>query len=139
MANSNGNDSTGVSITIDNIINVETELSRVKKLQDSNTCTTQEVLSSIVSSINEAKRELKDGIPTSEALKSLRERLSDAGHREKAGATQKVYHAGLARLSKTIDKVGDPPCFVLVLRVSEVRVCVCSSGRDFALVSEHWW
>ncbi len=109
MAASNGNDSMGAGITIENIINVETELNRVKKLQDSNACVTQEVISSIVSSIKEVKRELKDGIPTSTALESLRKGLSDTGHREKAGTMQKAYHAGLAKLSKAIDKVGGPP------------------------------
>ncbi len=109
MAASNGNDSTGAGITTENVINVETELSWVKKLQNSNACVTQEVISSIVSSIKEAKRELKDGTPTSTVLELLRKGLSDAGHKEKAGTMQKTYHAGLAKLSKKIDKVGSPP------------------------------
>ncbi len=112
MAASNRSDSTGTGITLENVGNVVTELNRVKKLQDSNARMAQEVVSFIVSSIEEAKRELKGGTPTSVALESLRMRLSDSGRREKAGTVQKAYHAGLAKLRKTIDKVCGPFYFV---------------------------
>ncbi len=130
MAASNGSDSTGSGITLENIINVEAELKRVKKLQDSNAHVTQEVVSSITSSIEEAKNELKGGTPTSTVLESLRKVLSDAGHREKAGAMQKAYHAGLGKLIKTTDKVCSLFCLpCLFLRVLEVRVS--DGGRGF--------
>ncbi len=112
MAASNRSDSTGTGITLENVGNVVTELDRVKNLQDSNAFLAQEVVSFIVSSIEEAKSELNGGRPTSEVLESLRMKLSSADCREKAGTVQKAYHAGLAKLRKTIEKVCGPFYFV---------------------------